>query len=118
MVERVRVRLEWILLAIERIARVTVGLDLPTFRADIDQQWLVERGLEIISEASRRIPGEMLAKYPEIDWRRMHDIGNRLRHGYDQLDEGIIWTIATQRLPELKPVIEAMLAELDNKKSS
>lgn len=114
----VRVRLEWILRAIDRVTAIMRGVDVRAFRADEDRQWLAERGLEIISEASRHIPADMLASHPGIDWRRVRDIGNRLRHGYDQVDAGITFTIATQRLPELKPIIEAMLADLDNKKPS
>lgn len=118
MTKDVRVRLEWILRAMDRVAAIVTGLDVPAFRAGIDKQWLIERGLEIISEATRHIPAERLARHPDIDWRRVRGIGNRLRRGYDQVDAGITFTIATQRLPELRPVIEAMLADLDNNQTT
>ncbi len=41
-----------------------------------------------------------------------------MRHEYDHLDPFIFWTVAALKLGELKPVIEAMLADLDNKKPS
>ena len=118
MVDRARIRLLDILDAMARVERHIRGVDLENFRSDKDKQWLIERGVEIISEASRHLPQPMIDAHPAIPWRDIRDIGNRLRHAYDQLDAGILWTVACVRLPELKPVIEAMLASLDNKKSS
>ncbi|HEB79602.1 MAG TPA: DUF86 domain-containing protein [Rhodospirillales bacterium] len=40
----------------------------------------VERGIEIISEASRQIPPEMKSNYPDIHWQEIASIGNLLRH--------------------------------------
>jgi uncharacterized protein with HEPN domain len=113
MVSRARVRLLDILDAIARVEKYVSGLDLEAYRLDPDKQWLIERGVEIISEASRHIPQDMLDKHPEIRWRDIRDIGNRMRHEYDRVDSGILWTIATHRLPELKPVIAAMLMTLE-----
>jgi uncharacterized protein with HEPN domain len=51
----------------------------------------VERLLEIISEASRHIPVDMKAKEPKINWRRLADLGNWLRHAYHRTDPGFLW---------------------------
>ena len=73
----------------------------------------MERCLEIISEASRYIPPQLTDKHPEVPWADIRGIGNQLRHAYDQLDGDIIWNTATISVPELKIVIEAMIATLE-----
>jgi len=55
-------------------------LDQAGFAADRFRQLGIERCLEIISEASRHIPDDAKARHPEIPWRRVADIGNRIRH--------------------------------------
>jgi len=56
------------------------GFDRDTFRADLRSVYAVTRCLEIISEASRRLPDELKARYPEISWRQMAGAGNVYRH--------------------------------------
>ena len=96
----------------ERIEKIAQSLDLDAFKASFERQWAIERGIEIISEATRHIPSELTAKHPEIPWHDIRGIGNRIRHNYQHVDPQIIWTIATKHVAELKPVIEALLAAL------
>jgi uncharacterized protein with HEPN domain len=70
--------------AIERIGRVLDGASLNVFERDWEKRWLVERGIQIISEASRRIPDEIKKRRPEIQWAKVAGIGNVLRHDYDR----------------------------------
>jgi uncharacterized protein with HEPN domain len=69
----------------------------------------VERAIEIISEAVRHIPEPERAKYPDVPWRNIMAIGNKLRHEYQRVDPDIIWDIARTHLVDLRPVIEAIL---------
>jgi uncharacterized protein with HEPN domain len=69
----------------------------------------VERSFEIISEASRRIPIEVKAQRPEIDWLGMADFGNRLRHAYHRVDANLLWQIAERDLPPLKAFVESVV---------
>lgn len=65
--------------------------------------------LEIISEASRHVPDAMKAAAPEIPWRRVADIGNHLRHGYDELNLEYLWNLfAAGSLKELRVAIERL----------
>lgn len=73
----------------------------------------VEREVERLSEASRHLPEAMTTRFPDIDWRRLADIGNRLRHGYDRVDDDRIWAIATEDVPILATVIARLRADLD-----
>lgn len=84
----------------KRAADLRLGdLPLEASEADWQRQWLVQRGIEIISEASRHLSSELKARHPEIPWQKVAGIGNVLRHGYE--------TIAA-------PVLEAICrAELD-----
>jgi uncharacterized protein with HEPN domain len=70
-----------------------------------------ERYLEIVSEASRHVPDDWKAQHgPQIDWRGIQDIGNRLRHGYDGLDHALLWSIYENELDALEHALDAMTA--------
>jgi uncharacterized protein with HEPN domain len=78
--------------------------------------WLrlaTQRGIEIVSEASRHIPDHLKPRYPGIPWRDIAGIGNLLRHGYDTLDHAVIWGVVEAHLPSLKAAVEAMLREIE-----
>lgn len=60
------------------------------FEADWKLQWIVERGVEIISEASRRLPDALKAAHPEIPWRKIAGVWNVLRHDYNEIAISII----------------------------
>jgi uncharacterized protein with HEPN domain len=99
---------------LEAITEVEVhmaGLRLEDLQADRFRQLGIERCIEIISEASRHIPDEAKARHPEIPWRRVADIGNRLRHAYHAIDTEIIWEIATVELRDLRNAIEKLVVE-------
>lgn len=86
--------------------------------ADYEQSWqrrrAVERGIEIISEASRHIPEELKDRYPHIYWREIAAIGNLLRHEYGRIDDRIMWRVVQRYLPELKTAIAAMLQSVSD----
>jgi uncharacterized protein with HEPN domain len=65
---------------------------------------LVERGLEIISEASRHLPETVKAAHPEIPWVKVAGIGNVLRHSYDRIAPDILWKVAQNDLSTLYDV--------------
>jgi uncharacterized protein with HEPN domain len=68
-------RLTDIVEAIERIHGVLENISLQQFETDWQRHWLVERGIEIISEASRHLTDEMKARHPEIPWQKVAAIG-------------------------------------------
>jgi uncharacterized protein with HEPN domain len=72
----------------------------------------VTRCLEIISEASRRLPAEMKSRHPEITWRDMAAAGNVYRHDYDAVTARQVWHTFTQHLSPLRRVDVAELRQL------
>ena len=74
-----------ILEAIGRVQEITRGKTFEEFESSWQLRWLVQRALEIISEASRAIPSDLTSKRPEIPWSRVAGIGNVLRHEYSGL---------------------------------
>jgi uncharacterized protein with HEPN domain len=95
-----------ILEAIERIEEVTQGKTLQQFAASWQLRWLVQRAIEVISEASRAIPDELADTEPEIPWPSVRGIGNVLRHEYDGLSDPIIWRVVVDELPKLKRAVQ------------
>jgi uncharacterized protein with HEPN domain len=70
----------------------------------------LERFFEIISEASRRLPEALRAAHPEVPWRQVADIGNRLRHAYESIEPRRLWAICERDLDPLEAAIDTMLA--------
>jgi len=76
---------------IDAIGAFVAGFDFDAFRADRRTIYAVVRALEIISEASRRLPGDLLERHPEIDWAAVAAAGNVFRHEYEAVDESLVW---------------------------
>jgi uncharacterized protein with HEPN domain len=83
-------------------------------RADLDREPMlrqaIERNIEIISEASRRLPQAMKARHPEVPWRDIAAIGNILRHEYPAVNRDIVWRVATEDIRPLAAAVETLLA--------
>jgi uncharacterized protein with HEPN domain len=107
-----RLYLEHIREAIDLIGRYAGGRQ----RQDLDREPMLrqalERNLEIISEASRRLPAAMKARHPEVPWREIAAIGNILRHEYPAVNRDIVWRIVTQDIRPLAAAVDALLAEV------
>jgi uncharacterized protein with HEPN domain len=97
--------------AVVKIERYTSGLSYKLFEANDLVVDAVVRNLEIIGEAAKYIPPELRARYNAVDWSRVGGFRNIVIHAYFAVDVEIVWTIATQSLAELKPVLEKMLQE-------
>jgi uncharacterized protein with HEPN domain len=103
-------RLTDIVEAIELIRSEMAGVTLQAFEPDKRKRWLVERGIEIISEASRHLSNELKARHPEIPWPKVAGIGNVLRHEYEHVAHDVLWHVVRDDLPPLKRVCRAELA--------
>jgi uncharacterized protein with HEPN domain len=86
------------------------GLDRASFLSDLKSIYAVTRCLEIISEASRRLPPVLKARHPYIPWRAMAAAGNFYRHEYEDVAASLVWDVMTK---EFEPLRLMIAAELD-----
>jgi uncharacterized protein with HEPN domain len=103
-------RLTDIVEAIELIREEMASVTLAAFEHDRRKRWLVERGIEIISEASRRLSAEMKNRHSEIPWPKVAGIGNVLRHEYEDVAHDVLWHVVRDDLPTLEKVCRDELA--------
>ncbi len=82
--------------------------------ADYQRDWIakrvVERELEIISEASRHIPDDVKASHSHIPWAKVAGLGNVLRHSYPGVDHEQVWAIVQNELETLNAAVSALYA--------
>jgi uncharacterized protein with HEPN domain len=107
-----RLRIHDILEAAKVLETSVLEVGIDAVISDIEKRWVMERGLEIISEASRHLPSELKDAHPHIEWQSMADLGNRLRHGYNRLDTALMWEIVENHVP----VLVAALLSFKSKK--
>ncbi|RJF65456.1 DUF86 domain-containing protein [Rhodopseudomonas palustris] len=83
---------------------------------DYQRSWVLrsalERGIEIISEASRSLGPKLKARHKNVRWKDIAGIGNILRHEYQRVDDRIIWNAVKNELPPLKQALLALQASL------
>ena len=103
--------------AVAAIERLTVGKTLDDYTADPDLAASVERYLERLSEASRHVPDALKEKHGSVDWRGVEDMGNVLRHVYNQIVDHRIWQIVASDLAPLKAAILAIIGEVGQEDS-
>jgi uncharacterized protein with HEPN domain len=93
--------------------REAVGFSEGRLRSDLDKNRMMSlalvRLLEIIGEASRGISEEFRLGHPEIAWKRMAGMRDRLIHGYFDVNLDVVWKTVTQDLPPLVAQLEKLL---------
>jgi len=92
--------------------QLTAGFNYQTFEDDVRTVYAVTRCLEIISEASRRLPDELKARHPSIAWKDMAGAGNIYRHDYEDVAARHVWDTVQIDLPPLRLVIDGEFAAL------
>ncbi len=101
-----------ILETIDRISGKLENTSFQEFEANWELRFLAQRAVEIISEASRRLPDNLKAAHPDIRWKSIAGIGNVLRHEYHTVADQLIWNVVRHELPSLKQAVQDMAATL------
>ena len=100
-----------ILQAVERIESYTAGLSYERFREDVLKQDGIVRQLEIIGEAAKNVPEDIVRKNKEIPWKKMAGMRDRLIHFYFGVKHDLVWRTIKQDIPQLKPLIQKIIDE-------
>ena len=111
--ERAKAALRHILVNIELAESFAKHVIAKQFVDDDLRIYATTRALEIISEASRRLPEDLKARYPAVPWRQIAAAGNIYRHGYDVAAAEVLWQTVQTGLAELRQATEAELARTD-----
>lgn len=95
--------------AIQRIAAYTEGMTYEQFMKDSKTQDAVIRNLEVIGEATKNLSSRLRKAYPQIPWKDLAGMRDKMIHHYFGINYEIVWTVAKEELPDLLPKIEDML---------
>ena len=104
--------LEDILAAIDSIEGFVAGMDLVAFQADDKTTSAVIRKLEIIGEATKKIPDEVRQNHTHVPRKEMGGMRDKLIHFYFGVDYKLVWTTIKERLPQVKPEIQFIHRDL------
>ena len=104
-------RIQDIVAAIEKVLEYTRGMDAATFERTPEKLEAVLFNFVVIGEAATHVPSEVATRYPEIDWRQMRGMRNRLVHEYFGADPKIVWNTVRDDLPAVLPRLREILLE-------
>jgi uncharacterized protein with HEPN domain len=93
---------EDILMACGRIEDFLAGFTHEMFREVAVVQSAVIRELEVIGEAAKRLSAEFRDAHPEVAWKKVAGMRDRLIHAYDDIDLDAVWRVATEEVPTLR----------------
>ena len=108
-----RLYLRDIFAAMVAIQEFIAGMDFETFASDDKTASAVVRKLEIIGEATKNVPEEIRREYPQVPWRQMAGMRDRLIHSYFEVDYLLVWETVKSQIPLLQPIIVQILRHLE-----
>jgi len=91
------------------LATEVARLSEDAFLRDPTAQRAFVRSMEIIGEAAKHVPPEWRNRYPDIEWRAMAGMRDRMIHRYFGVDYQIVWDVAVNKAPKLRESIRALL---------
>jgi uncharacterized protein with HEPN domain len=105
----IKLYLEDILAAIEKITAYTEEISFEQLRQQGMLLDAVLHNLEIIGEAAKHVPNDLRARYPQVEWRKIAGLGDIVAHEYFGISLEIVWDILQNKLPELRIQVKNML---------
>ncbi len=89
------------------------GINLDDFLKNEEFKRAFVRSLEIIGEASKKIPDSIKKKYSQIKWREIVAMRNKIIHEYFGVDYEIVWKVVKEKIPELYVIVQKIIEEVN-----
>lgn len=90
-------------------------MDFGEFLRDKKTAYAVIRAIEVIGEACKKIPKSLRQRYPEIPWREMAGMRDKVIHEYFGVSLERVWETVKRDIPSLKPLFEQILKDVESK---
>jgi uncharacterized protein with HEPN domain len=103
--------LEDIQQAAHKVEGYLQGVTFEQLRADEMRREAVLFNLQIIGEATKKLPDDFKSKYPAVEWRKITGLRDIIAHAYFNVNMQIIWDIIENKLPEFRSQIDAIIDE-------
>ena len=93
----------------EKVLSYTDGMDHDMFIADTRTYDATLRNIQLVGEAATHVPDDVRESNPDIPWRAIIGVRNRLAHSYLHINDSVIWSIAQDAIPDTLPRLRRLL---------
>ena len=101
--------LRHILAEAEYLRAASEGLTREQYQGDPTLQRAFVRSLTVIGEATKKTPPEIRAKNPDVEWRAMAGMRDRLIHDYFGVDHDLVWDVVQNKIQALRTNVQRIL---------
>ena len=101
-----------ILDSVRKARRFLEGVKFEAFACNDEKVFALMQALEIIGEAVKNLPKSIRERYPEVSWRDVAGMRDKLIHQYFRVNVRLLWETVKKDLPRLRTTVERMLAEM------